>query len=910
LIAKNAKVKIDSVINWTFWLAACGNDRRFATLIPLVGGRARRVLWKLGVRSVEQLLALTASDVLDLRQSGIATWRDIQRLQRLARERPKDPPDEAGEGIACLNGDAGLGALLPLIGGRARRVLRDLGVTSMQQFLDVTLAQVLSAHSSGAGTWKDIQRLQRVVREQFLIPSGRDTGSVDALEVPLREQTETMPEAFCVSFESLVRYWLAGALAADRTIKIMEMRLGIASGQPATLEQCANFLNLTRERVRQVQSKAEKVLALPTEVARVEELWKAVRCSIEEAGGMVSLEELGEALKRRFRWPVSAPPKVLAAVLGVSPDFHVLNNNVTGNGQMPCRQCSAIARALRQIVVQKVATPVSHVSGILVQTCSGCADLALNRPREFSATFIASMLESNESLREVATLQAGVLYSRDEWNLRHGHLYLAASVVLRRHGAGMHFTEVADALRRVRPEEISTRSIHGCLNHCEDVMLWDRGTFIHADHVRVPDALLIGIAAWVTAELRKGVPFVSVAGVFAQFEKQCQCARVPSETALYGCLRKFANRELAYPRYPYIYLRRRGTQHVPAYLAVEEWLREAAEPVSGERLKDFVCRQMGLKAFQFENIKQRLLNVVQNDSREYMHTSLLPIGTREVTLLVSHVQQLLSRTPSLSAAKLYREKLVTCHAMGISGPRMLISVLRNFASETLEFSGLQTVTLQSARNVGEWRGVARDVEAYLQEKKRPCSSDEIGEEFVERRGYRPGAVFSVLHRGNVFRYLEGCLVHRTTIEWDERKHERIIGVFHDAYREAHNAGSLYAELEMVIEERERELPTLASGLPWTETLLADIATKCEGFALLGNTDNALVEVPNDLGVASLEDLVAVILKNEYSGAANHEEFSETMRIRRIVRKNLTPSMLGNQSRVVIADREIMLKELG
>lgn len=402
---------------------------------------------------------------------------------------------------------------------------------------------------------------------------------------------------------------------------------------------------------------------------------------------------------------------------------------------------------------------------------------------------------------------------------------------------------------------------------------------------------------------------MSVSGVFAQYADECRRVGMISESALYACLRQSGNDALTYPRYPYIYLRRRGTEHVPAYLIVEDWLRDAEGPVPNKRLKEFVCSEMGMKPFQLANIKKQLPNVVQNDAWEYLHTSVLTFGKAEVAPLVSHAKRLLSHSASVSAAKIFRDKAVTCHQIGISGPRMLFNVLREFASDTLNCNGYPTVKVQTTQEAGKWRGVVADVEAFVKAQGRPCSSDELGEEFVDKLGYRPSTVFSVLYRGNVFRYLQGCVVHRDVIEWNDAKQLQLENVLRETYREARATGSAYGELDRVIEAREGQLPLLGQGLLWTSTLLADLAAKCDSFVVIGTAENAFVEIPNDLGILSLSDLVALLLRNEYGGAANHEQFTKAMRARNIVRKSLTALMLGDQSAVVIVDHEIMLKEL-
>lgn len=117
-----------------------------------------------------------------------------------------------------------------------------------------------SERSIGIKTWEDIRKIQRLARARLKTPAARDGEPKPAPRSPLLEPPEPIPYSSRVSFESLIRYWLTTSLAVARTATIMEMRLGLGRRQAATLRQCASALNLTSERVRQLQSQAEKRL--------------------------------------------------------------------------------------------------------------------------------------------------------------------------------------------------------------------------------------------------------------------------------------------------------------------------------------------------------------------------------------------------------------------------------------------------------------------------------------------------------------------------------------------------------------------------------------------------------------------------------------------------------------------------
>jgi DNA-directed RNA polymerase alpha subunit len=907
------------------------------TDLPLaLGARESHALSTLGIETIADLLALPAERILSVRACGATTVSRVRHAQELVRRligqnahplTPSQslatvitmetaiPPVERFWTCSCTQDRL---LLFPLfsdvvpfgfdprqihttylpdqsakslnVSARGQKVLRSMRIRDIRSLLSTRPSTILSADNCGVVT---LDSLQAVVQNFILIANG-------VIARP------ALPDHAFLSFEAMVSSWLLAELKVKRKVLLVVDRLGLnAEGTKKTLADVASRLTLTRERVRQIEAKCLSGLVRQESLALLDPLWARIKECLVQSGGAEYVTTIAKTLSVSFAWAQEPLFRTLRHLIELNPDFILAGENVVVLSHLPCLGCEKALSFLLRLIQSKNEVRIEDASDDLARICNSECDTA-SHPKRYEA-YIAYRVERH--LAKQIRLKNRVLYSDDQWALRFGPLYLAAAIVLKRKGKAMHFSEVASELQRVREDGIGDRGTHACLDRCEDVMLWDRGTFIHTDHVSFPQELLGDIETWLVSQLRNGVPCMSVSGVFAQFTNECKHAGVISESALYASLRRFGRDVLAYPRYPYIYLRRRGTEHVPAYLIVEDWLRDAEGPVSNKRLKEFVCTEMGMKPFQLAGIKKQVPNVVQNDAWEYLHTSTLTFGKDDVAPLVSHAQRLLSDAASVSAAKIFHDKAVTCHQMGISGPRMLFNVLREFASDELNCNGYPTVKVQTTQEAGKWRGVVADVEAFMKAQGRPCASDEISEEFVEKLGYRPGTVFSVLYRGNVFRYLQGCIVHRDVIEWSDAKQSQLESVLREVYRQARDTGLAYGELDRVIEAREDELPTLGHDILWTATLLADLAGKLPSFAVIGTAENAFVQSPNDLAICSLSDLAAWLLRTEYGGATNHEQFTKVLRSRNIVRNNLTPSMLGDESTVVIAGHEIMLKEL-
>ncbi len=105
-----------------------------------------------------------------------------------------------------------------------------------------------------------------------------------SLETPIGEDAEnelgdliedrTAPAPADVAAQSSVRRQVDEALShlTDRERKVLELRFGLSDGRPRTLEEIGGELNLTRERIRQIERKALGRLRGDTHVRELREL--------------------------------------------------------------------------------------------------------------------------------------------------------------------------------------------------------------------------------------------------------------------------------------------------------------------------------------------------------------------------------------------------------------------------------------------------------------------------------------------------------------------------------------------------------------------------------------------------------------------------------------------------------------
>ena len=119
---------------------------------------------------------------------------------------------------------------------------------------------------------------------QFLLDAARDTQSLDA---PIGSEEEfsladTIPSHLPQPEEELEIVWLAEALRQmleqlePREREVLEMRFGMKDGVSRTLQTVGDELGVTRERIRQIESKALRRLRHPKFNWRIRDYYKEV----------------------------------------------------------------------------------------------------------------------------------------------------------------------------------------------------------------------------------------------------------------------------------------------------------------------------------------------------------------------------------------------------------------------------------------------------------------------------------------------------------------------------------------------------------------------------------------------------------------------------------------------------------
>ena len=887
------------------------------------------MLENLGVHDVSALLSLTREDLVRAWSCGKKTIAEIEHLQARLRETSETAVTEEIRARLSFHESTNevFDAVRSMLSVRGVHAIVNMGVDSLEKLMAVTKEELLDCRNCGRKTAAEILRLQAEIGD-FARHVAQESGefrsemllSAPCVAAPdARHERRSFEEHMLADAENPAPWlmtWVHGLARTEKKARAFMLRKGMLGLPPMTLDRVGEQVgNVTRERARQMDTAVERRAAVPLQQQRLRPLIDAAAAVVKERGGLIALEELTEAVlcggeggdQLRFATELIA-------------FFSTLQ--VWRNAGLRLQRDGAIRNGDTRLLVCRLAGLVQKVAAAAADERHGDDLWSIERDhlkQKLRETYAAefgdpplttvsdAMLDALLKKRRQGTRRRGDrVYSLPLWQLRFGNVLQMVDTVLQQMGSPAHFTRISEEIAKWRPG-LSARNTHATLDRSKNALLWDLGTFVHQDNVVIPLSLIHDVERWLLRVLREDVPFVSINGAFLHFHSRSERAGFPSEVALYTCLRRSAHPEFVYPRLPCVYRKQGFTERIPMVLAFKDFLRDAGGPVSQQELKDFGLRKLFLKDYQYSQLSQRVSNVMRTADWGYVHLDNYDLDHEALDVLVRYTQEVLAREGHCSVDKIYREKRVTCRSAGINGPVMLYSVFQCFAEAAFALNAYPHVVGWDRKKKKQRDTIRQRIIDFVRNSGEPCPYNLLEEHFVKKLGYKEQQIYSVAREPDVCMYHPGCVIHLRSLAWDESKQQALECLAGRVYADAVRAGRSFGHVFHLLESE--DLPSLPPNTHWSRVLIADLLTKGGRYVVLGNRREAFVPRENKHGIQNFEDLVCVLLNEDWGGAANHTAFENALAKAGVIKSRVTAVMLGAGEKVVIENGEIIVKDL-
>lgn len=874
--------------------------------------RAKNVLSK-NINSFYEFIKIDREMLFSFKHCGSRTVEEILEFQKNLRinlNLPEPQKKAETENIktfimseSIVNDTQFYDSVKEMLSKRGLNVIEKNEVDTIEKFMTLTPEIMLKMQNCGRNTVVEIINLQKKIIE--LIEKKEDGCPVFEIEDSLDLNSPY----------SAIEKWISEFSKKSEYKRAFMLRMGMLGNHPMTLEQIAYELGgITRERVRQIIDKIENKARYHVNANKLKLLIKKAFELVNLKGGRIRSEELvlhllvhgsdGEML--RFATP-------FIDFLSTLNQWKVIGLNIDKNGVVftndACDLIQELSQNIAEIAYQNADEVICEYlwsTDLIILKKAVCAwynsKHFTNKLEEISDTIISESL-CNSEIR----IESNRVYSYILWAIRHGKLFDAVAELLKSSKKPMHFTEVYEELKKygMNDNYLTERNIHATIARNEDILLWDRGTFIHRTCVLIPHDLISEIERWILQKLRENVPFISVYGTFSYFQQKCIEANIPTEEALYSVLREVSHPLISYPKFSNIYLKRGEIYRAPLTLAIEQFIQESDKAVSLNELKIYVIDKLLCKDIQFNQIITQIPNTIRTKDG-FIHTDLLNLDTNKINDVITHIRNTLKKEGHISIIKIFRDKKISCRILGLHDPKSLFSFLKLKFNTEFDLHYPQIRFLSEA-DKNKTNGIIDEIINFIKNKNTYCSIQELTEEFVDKLGYNENTVRYIYYTKYIFRYSKDSVIHIDSIEWNEEKQRQLETSAANRFDRCERIGRCYGLIRDMIESD--SLPNIGNKIYWTPYLLADLLISHGRFAILGSEKNAFIPIPNQFGIENFEDLVYEILKKEHDGSENLNSFANKLRESGIIRKNISPSMLGESRKVEIIRNEILLKGL-
>ncbi len=340
--------------------------------------------------------------------------------------------------------------------------------------------------------------------------------------------------------------------------------------------------------------------------------WLVVSEELKAFGGACLISEMAESVRRRMAWDETPQIDALEWVLELRDDLVIdKSQSVVLSNKVDCVNCKIALEVLQALFNEgSDDKSVAEVSDCIKSSCRQQPECKAKYYNiKFSEGYISVIARKTTNIM----VRDGVVFYVDSDDTRRGsRLHLVESIV-KSAGRAIHISEIYKEAKQQLPDNqrITMRIVHSWLDRSNKLLLWDRGTYIHRNYVTIPEFLIAEIEKWIFEKLKSGVPFFSVAGAWAEFEKLLVANGIPSEYSLYSCLRNSNREGLCYPRYPYVMIDSPESERLPPYIALEQFVLEQGGLVSTKEIKNYAVNELGISAQIFQNHMVNVPNVIR-----------------------------------------------------------------------------------------------------------------------------------------------------------------------------------------------------------------------------------------------------------------------------------------------------------
>ena len=639
------------------------------------------------------------------------------------------------------------------------------------------------------------------------------------------------------------------------SIEIYLRRNGLY-GNKETLQNIADDLNLTRERIRQLAIKCGN--RFKPQASRRFLLFRiAVLTTAMKMGGSGSLDKLGDAIND-LALPYEGDPTIL---FGFCPEITLSGED----GQFwlssySCSQCKKLDAFRKE--AGKELLCVLHSDALTAIGCDQCSSGCKPSPG-----FICDQSNLQYADGYIGTkdhpIMKSLLHPSSKRAVIHAILFETAHALT--------VDEIVDLATRRFGAAVSKAHVASQLTSFDDCMLWGRGTYIHENHAPNPKCLIEDVALFARSEFKKrNIPILGVSGLYEAFQNELEAEGIPTRHALYSLLRKLNDSALLLQEYPWICEAERINGRTSFAKYFYSVLVANNGFITDEHASGIADRVMA-QSFALNGLAEYSPFVI-NANGGWYDIEAADFDMEGIAQLATEVAVRMGDDDVVSTKLVFEKNKERCFRYGVKSYDMLYYLI-DMMEDDLPIEATRLPYLAKSRHAHF--SALEAARQYIRASDHSVQKVELVEEFGVKRGINVSGMSTKL----LTSARDIILVGTDTYWTFERLHidEAFIDTFDSALDDGIIYSNEYADLFYSRNEclpSYDALPKLEGGMRWNSKLLRAIFAKSYKFRSFGEESSCIVDSRRHPNVTNTEKFYAALLENEFMGWSSFDRFAE------------------------------------
>lgn len=260
----------------------------------------------------------------------------------------------------------------------------------------------------------------------------------------------------------------------EKEAMVIKRRFALQGNQKQTLEKIGKHFNVTRERIRQIESIALGKLRRTVRTTRLDEVNDLSKAILRAYGGVMREDDLVSQTLQRIK----GSAEMDGAVLRLS--FSIDNEMIAGkrsNTYVPFWRLDSLAMQDISLIVMNIVKILRKRKSCMKtdEISSAIQSLNLFEGRMPSAELILSCLKIDERLREIVEG-----WGLTDWRfVRPRSIRDKVEIILKKAGEPLHFMEIANRIREAQfdHKNVTVQAVHNELIRYPEFVLVGRGLY-------------------------------------------------------------------------------------------------------------------------------------------------------------------------------------------------------------------------------------------------------------------------------------------------------------------------------------------------------------------------------------------------------------------------------------------------